>query len=221
MRRLRGLVHAHTWRSFDSILPAGAYLSLARRAGLDFVCVTDHNTLAGSLELARRNRDPRLEIVIGAEYATERADILGLFLHQEVLSRRFAEVVADIHAQGGLVVLPHPYRHTKGDPTLYPHVDAIEVFNSRSSDAENERALADAVALGLPQLAGADTHTAWELLRGGTLVTLDAPDDTTSLRDLLLSAPRTLETRRTHRNLRRYSQVIKRIRRRAGLPGAS
>ena len=82
MSELRGLLHVHTWHSFDCLLPPTAYLAHARRARLDFVCVTDHNTLAGSLELARRNRDPRLEVVIGAEYATDRGDLIGLFLRE-------------------------------------------------------------------------------------------------------------------------------------------
>ncbi len=212
----RGLVHVHTWHSFDCLLPPATYLAYARRARLDFLCVSDHNTLDGARELARHNRDDRLEVVIGAEYATDRADVIGLFLTDEVRSRRFDEVVGEIHQQGGLALLPHPYRHTTVDQSLYPAVDLIEVFNARSNAAENASALSDATRLGKPQLAGADIHTTWELLRNGTLVTLEGSDD---LRELLLHAPRTLTTRTSHRNLRRYSGVIKRVRRRVGLPG--
>ena len=70
--------------------------------------------------------------------------------------------------------------------------------------------------LGVTQLAGADVHTAWELLRNGTLVRLDGSGP---LRQQLLGSPRSLSTRATPRTLRRYSQVVKRIRARIGLGG--
>jgi predicted metal-dependent phosphoesterase TrpH len=216
MSELRGLMHVHTWHSFDCLLPPAAYLAYASRARLDFVCVTDHNTLAGALEVARRNRDPRLEVVIGAEYATDRGDLIGLFLREEVRSRDFAEAAAEIHAQGGLVLLPHPYRGRLTDPSRYGVVDLVEAFNARSSDASNAAATGDAERLAKPVSAGADIHTAWELVRDGTLVQLGGEGP---LRQRLLNAPRRLATRPSHRNLRRYSQLVKRIRSRAGFDG--
>jgi hypothetical protein len=215
-RPLRGLVHAHTWHSFDSLLAPAAYLAYARRARLDFLAITDHNTLDGARELARLGRGHRVEIVIGAEYATDRGDVIGLFLTDDIASRRFDEVIAEIRAQGGLALLPHPYRGRDSDPERVAAVDLVETFNARSSADANASALADAERLGVPQVAGSDIHTAWELLRNGTLVTLTG---TGSLRDRLLHAPRDLSTRSTARNVRRYSQVVKRIRARIGLGG--
>lgn len=219
MSTRRGLFHVHSWHSFDGLLPPWAYLAHARRARLDFLCVTDHNTLAGARAVAAANRDPRLEVVIGAEYATDRADVIGLFLREEVRSRRFGEAVAEIQAQGGIAVLPHPFRHRGEalDEELVAAVDAVEVFNARSGARENALAAEAARRHGKPELAGSDAHTLWELLRGGTLVELegDAP-----LREALLSAPRTFSTRLTARSVRRYSQVVKRVRRRLGAGGA-
>ena len=107
-RPLLGLVHAHTWHSFDSILPPAAYLAYARRAKLDFLIITDHNTLAGARDAREMNRRADLEVVPAAEYATDRGDVIGLFLTGEVVSRRFEEVIGEIRAQGGLALLPHP-----------------------------------------------------------------------------------------------------------------
>ena len=216
MSELRGLVHVHTWHSFDSFLPPAAYVAYARRARLDFLCVTDHDTLAGSRDVARRNRDPGLEVVIGAEYATDRGDLIGLFLREEVRSRLFEEAAAEIHAQGGLALLPHPYRGRVTDPSRYASVDLVEAFNARSSDGSNDAAHADAERLSKPATAGADIHTAWELLRGGTLVELGGEGP---LRERLLGAPRRLLMRPSHRNLRRYSQLVKRVRSRVGFDG--
>lgn len=213
---LRGLVHVHTWHSFDCLLAPAAYLAYARRASLDFIAVTDHNTLAGARAMAALNRDSRLEVVIGAEYATDRGDVIGLFLTDDVVARRFDAVIDEIHAQGGLALLPHPYRGRDTDPARIAQVDLVEVFNARSAAEANAAALADAERLATPQLAGADIHTTWELLRNGTLVTLGGSG---TLRERLVAAPRQLATRPTARLFRRYSQVVKRVRARIGLGG--
>jgi hypothetical protein len=212
----RGVVHVHTSHSFDSILPPRAYLAYARRLKLDFICIADHNTLKGAREVARLNRNPALEVVIGAEYATERGDVVGLFLTEDIEARRFDDTVAAIHAQGGLALLPHPYRGHKVDETLYQNADLVEVFNSRSSREANRVALEDAERLGLRGVAGADTHTLYELLRNRTIVTVDGEG---SLRDAMATGTLTFRTTYTPRNIRRYSQVIKRVRRRLGSPG--
>jgi predicted metal-dependent phosphoesterase TrpH len=142
--------------------------------------------------------------------------VIGLFVTVVVVSRRFDAVIAEIRELGGVAVLPHPYRGRDSDPQRIGAVDLVEVFNARSSDEANASALADAKRLGVGQLAGADIHTAWELLRNGTLVRLEGSGP---LRDRLAAAPRGLSTLATPRALRRYSQVVKRIRARIGLGG--
>jgi predicted metal-dependent phosphoesterase TrpH len=211
-----GLVHGHTRHSFDSLLPVSAYLAFARRRGIEFLCITDHNTIAGSVEAFARNRDPGLEVVIGAEYATDHGDVIGLFLHEEIRERRWEQVVGAIHDQDGLVLLPHPVRHGRADDRTWRDADLVEVFNARSSQASNAAALHEATVRALPQVAGADVHTLWELVRGPTLTVLDGDG---SLRDQLRQGPRTLLTRLSSRNLTRYSQSVKVVRRAIGMPG--
>jgi predicted metal-dependent phosphoesterase TrpH len=213
---LRGLVHAHSSHSFDCLLPPLAYLAYARWRRLDFLCLTDHNTIAGSMELVRRNRDPNLQIVIGAEYATDRGDVIGLFLTDEVTARRWDDVVDAIHSQGGLVLLPHPHRNHQLDESTWSAIDLVEVFNARSSAASNAAALEDAARHGTAQTAGADVHTAWELIRNQTLLSLGGEGD---LKRRFIEAPRTMTTRLSSRQLTRYSQVVKAVRKRAGYPG--
>jgi len=213
---IRGLVHAHSALSFDSLLPPRAYLAWAHRAGLDFLCLTDHNTIAGSLELARRNRDPRLEIVIGAEYATELGDLIGLFLREEIDERRWDDVVAAIRDQGGVTLLPQPHRGQRLEDLNWKDVDLVEALNARSTPAQNEASLRDAQERGLPQVCGSDGHTVWELLRAGNFVSLDGEGD---LRSRLLTAERSLETRTSSVNLTRYSRYVRRVRRRLGFTG--
>jgi predicted metal-dependent phosphoesterase TrpH len=193
-----------------------AYLAYARRRRLDFLCLTDHNTIRGAVEIARANRDPGLEVVIGAEFATELGDLIGLFLREEIASRTWDGVVGEIRRQGGLVLLPHPHRHHTLTPSEWASVDLVEVFNARSTEASNQASMDDAVRYGIAQTVGADTHTIWELVRDGTTISLEGSGD---LRQRLLEGPRSFTTRSSSRNLNRYSRVVKSVRRRAGLPG--
>jgi predicted metal-dependent phosphoesterase TrpH len=213
---LRGLVHAHSYHSFDSLLPPRAYLAYARHKQLDFLCVTDHNTINGSVEIARLNRNPDLQIVVGAEYQTDRGDVIGLFLSREITDRRWAAVVDDIRGQGGLVVLPHPHRNHRLDESIWQDVDLVEVFNARSSASANSAALRDALKYSTRQTVGTDIHTLWELVRNDTFVSLEGEG---SLRHQLLEASRSFTTRSSSPWLTWYSQTVKASRRRLGHPG--
>lgn len=213
---VRGLIHAHSWYSFDSILPPKAYLAYALHQGLDFLCLTDHNTIKGAVELARLNRSPSLQVVIGAEFATDRGDVIGLFLNDEIASGSWDDVVQAIRRQGGLVVLPHPHRHHSLTEADWMSVDLVETFNARSSKMSNQASLRDALTYGIPQIAGADIHTMWELLRNGTTVSMTGVG---GLRQQLLEAPRSFTTRSSSHNLNRYSRMVKSARRHLGRPG--
>jgi predicted metal-dependent phosphoesterase TrpH len=213
---LRGLIHAHSYHSFDSLLPPRAYLSYARRKRLGFLCLTDHNSIEGSLELARLNRDPDLEIVVGAEYATDRGDVIGLFLSKEITDRRWEAVVGGIRDQGGLVLLPHPHRNHRLDESIWQDVDLAEVFNARSSRRANAASLQDVQRYGIRQCVGTDIHTVWELVRNDTFVCLEGDG---GLRQQLLESPRSFTVRSSSGFLTLYSQTVKAARRRLGRPG--
>jgi hypothetical protein len=75
------------------------------------------------------------------------------------------ETVAAIHAQGGIVYVPHPFDRLHSVPdyehllTVLDDVDAIEVFNPRVAIAEfNEEALRFAAKYRIPAGAGSDAH---------------------------------------------------------------
>ena len=75
--------------------------------------------------------------------------MIGLFLREEIpRGMSFADTVAAIRAQGGLVYLPHPFdrMHAIPDPaTLHRHlaeIDVFEVYNARLLfEAYNDEAL--------------------------------------------------------------------------------
>jgi predicted metal-dependent phosphoesterase TrpH len=77
----------------------------------------------------------------------------------------FADTIAAIREQGGIVYLPHPFDriHTCPDPaTVHRHlaeIDVLEVYNARLLfEAYNEEALRFARKYGLTMGAGSDAH---------------------------------------------------------------
>jgi len=178
---------------------------------VDVLMVTDHNTLAGSRDLQKLSQgDPKF-VVTAAEYQTEKGDIIGLFLRNEIHSRRSNEVIAEIRAQGGLVVLPHPYKAHSLDEELLRQIDVIEIHNSRCSKSENDSARTLALNLNRPVLGGADAHCAGELGAVLNQFSGDVPGDESELKKCLLSGHPAVETQTVSSVFRPYSQVVKAI----------
>lgn len=113
-----------------------AILKNAEQKGLNAFAVTDHNTITGGINALKISKEMRSNVIVivGAEILTNIGDVVGLFLNDEIKSRDIFEVIDEIHRQGGLVVLPHPFRgHIFGDlKTVTNRLDMLEVFNSRS-----------------------------------------------------------------------------------------
>lgn len=65
---LRGELHCHTWHSDGDASPIDV-VRLARERGLDFIAISDHNTIASQRELERL-RDPGLILIRGVEATT-------------------------------------------------------------------------------------------------------------------------------------------------------
>ena len=207
----RCLFHVHTRHSFDSLLAPETILDRARAMNVDVLIVTDHETMNGARDVRiRSNGNPKFA-VMAAEYKTEKGDIIGLFLRQEIRTRNSGEVMAEIHAQDGLVVLPHPYKGHKLDNELLEHVDLIEVHNSRCSEEENRSARELSQKLNLPSLGGADAHCAGELAAALNEFSAELPTDEAALRHCLLTGRREIKTQRVSGAFRPYSQVIKSI----------
>jgi predicted metal-dependent phosphoesterase TrpH len=163
-------MHTHTRRSFDSLNDPEALMACLSARNIDRVCITDHNEIEGALELARAYPH---RVVVGEEVKTaERVDVIGLYISTRIPkgtpARRTCEL---IHAQGGIVYMPHPYAGGKGGDgrlldELADLIDVVEGFNARLHDqALNDRAVAWARQHGKPVGAGSDAHTLGELGR--------------------------------------------------------
>jgi hypothetical protein len=85
----------------------------AVNAGLDLIAVTDHDTMVSVKETQSRGEAAGLTVVGGQEVTTKwpaQTHILGWFMEKPVKSgMSLDDTVAAIHAQGGLVIVPHPF----------------------------------------------------------------------------------------------------------------
>jgi hypothetical protein len=160
-------LHMHTRFSHDCSVPVADLLDHAEAEGLGAIAVTDHNTFGGALEAVELARDRDLVVIPGEEVKTKgQGEVIGLFLREEIpRGMSFADTLAAIREQGGLVYLPHPFdrRHAIPDPlTLHRHlaeIDVFEVYNARLLlDGYNDEALRFAGKYGLLAGAGSDAH---------------------------------------------------------------
>ncbi len=107
--------HCHTTASDGMVTPADL-VDAAVKAGLDLIAVTDHDTMASVHETQAYGEAAGLTVVAGQELTTRwpaQTHILGWFLERPVKSGMSLEdTVEAIHAQGGLVIIPHPFMPT-------------------------------------------------------------------------------------------------------------
>jgi predicted metal-dependent phosphoesterase TrpH len=160
-------LHMHTDWSHDCSIPAQELIDHAEAIGLGGIAVTDHNVFGGALEAVELASDRDLIVIPGEEVKTdEQGEVIGLFLEEEIpRGMTFADTVAAIRDQGGLVYVPHPFdrMHSIPDPaTLHGHlaeIDVLEVYNARLlRDSFNDEALRFARKYRLLQGAGSDAH---------------------------------------------------------------
>ena len=169
---IRADLHCHTCYSHDSFAAVDAVLEQASRRGLTHLAITDHDEVEGALRA--RDKNHGLDIIVGTEVSLKgSAHIIGLFVERRIRARQWREVVDEIRAQGGFVVLPHPFNPRSGvlragvnvNEELLRWIDAIEVCNGYEPPERNEAAARLARERRLPAQAGSDAHYAADVGR--------------------------------------------------------
>jgi predicted metal-dependent phosphoesterase TrpH len=163
----RGIMHFHSRYSPDSITSIDTILKTARRLSLDFLILTDHDSIRGSLALAQRVKGLglNLETPIAAEYKTDHGDLIAAFIEREIVGRQLDEFAAEVRAQNGLIFLPHPFVNHKNVERLAEIADVVEVFNGRADASTNEAAMELATRHGKPGFWASDAHLGVSLPR--------------------------------------------------------
>jgi glycosyltransferase involved in cell wall biosynthesis len=180
-------LHMHTNWSHDCAIEPSALVEHAESQGLGAIAVTDHNVFGGALATVDAARGGRLVVIPGEEVKTDRdGEVIGLFLREEIpRGMSFADTVAAIREQEGVVYVPHPFDRMHAIPapaTLHghlPEIDVLEVYNARLLfDAFNDEALRFARKYGLLQGAGSDAHVLPGVGTGGLRMRrFDGPEE--------------------------------------------
>ena len=160
-------LHSHTMWSGDCTTTPDELEEAIVESGIDVLCITDHSTINGAVELAS---SLPCRVIVGEELRTGAGEVIGLFLRERLpFGISHVEAAGRIRDQGGLVYIPHPFdptRHCLREDALDELlddglVDALEVFNAKTSlQSLNRRAAEVAEARGLPGGAGSDAHVA-------------------------------------------------------------
>ena len=170
--------HIHTRFSRDSILTEERFIEVAIERGLTHVVITNHNNVEGAIavrdKVAQLGLSDRLTVVLGEEVSTADGEVVGIFLQRTIPRGLSANETADeIHRQGGLVSIPHPF-----DPFRASHIregplrnlaetrkiDMVEIFNCRVTLQRHNQDAADfAARYGIPGIAASDSHSSFEV----------------------------------------------------------
>jgi hypothetical protein len=135
----RGELHVHSHHS-DGKNTLPEIIEGTKREGLDFIALTDHNTVSGFSSIPMRED---LLIIRGMELTTYYGHALALGItsfidwHSKERMRNINDIIDEVHLQKGLFAIAHPF--CIGDPVCsgctwklenidYQKVDLIEVW---------------------------------------------------------------------------------------------
>ena len=171
-------LHNHTApQSWDSMLSPDELAVKAKEAGLDGICLTEHDqfwTLEEARELSRRHG---FLVLPGVEITTEDGHLLVYGLHEYVYGMHRAPFLKEqVDMAGGVMVVAHPYRRNfrEDEGPWVPSYDdqvakasnnqtfgfavAVETINGRGSGPQNGFSASVRGRLGMPATAGSDSH---------------------------------------------------------------
>ncbi len=164
--------HTHSKYSIDGYIDPKIIVKIAAKVGLSGIAVTDHNTIKGGI-VAKKYENNDIEVIVGSEILTDKGEIIGIFLTEEIKSKHFIDVIDEIKAQNGIVVVPHPFDAIR-NTSIHPNsedahfIDSVEVFNSRCMrQIYNELARIYATDNDLNIIAGSDAHFENEIGNAG------------------------------------------------------
>lgn len=154
----RGNLHAHTIHS-DGSWDVPDVIASARQAGMDFVALTDHNTVSPLAQMRSYGTDD-LCIIGGMELTTYYGHAVVVGVHRwvdwrtQTTGRNIIAIAEEVTAAGGTFIIAHPM--SEGDPTctgcdwqyseMKPGIaQIVEVWNGgvwASPDQYNDKGLA-------------------------------------------------------------------------------
>jgi predicted metal-dependent phosphoesterase TrpH len=171
--RLKIDLHVHTTSSKDAFIDPKQLSTIIKERGLDGVAITNHD---GFTEVT----SSEVIIVPGIEVSTRQGHIIGLGISGAIEKGRTAdETITTIQHVGGVAVVPHPFDPIS--PCVNPmrlksRPEAIEVINADALFFSLSTRSAKRIAnrLGLPMVAGSDSHIPETVGDAYTLIDTDS-----------------------------------------------
>ena len=171
-------LHNHTYpKSDDSFMSADELVDAAKSAGLDGLCITEHDEFWPYDEASRLSRRHGILVLPGSEINTDAGHVLAFGLTRYRFGMHKPSFLrAEADSLGGVLIAAHPYRRRflkepGADPVVRaemlqravsdPHFqlfDAIESLNGRGLPPENLFSEDLRSRLALPGVAGSDAH---------------------------------------------------------------
>lgn len=167
-------LQVHTDASPCSRADPAEVAAAAAEAGLDGIAVTNHDTLEG-YEAVENAAPEELDVVPGVEVTTTQGHLLALGVEEVPPKADPLTVVEDVHRQGGVAVLSHPFDRLRQFydvdlDALAAAIDGVEVVNSRCVLPRfNRTARSFAREHELPMTGGSDAHFPMEVGRAYTV----------------------------------------------------
>ena len=171
-------LHCHTYpKSDDSFMAPDELVEAAKSAGLDGICLTEHDAFWTTEEIDSLSRKHGFMVLPGSEINTDAGHVLAFGLSRYVFGlHKLSFLEAAVRRAGAVVIAAHPYRRRfleeaawepdarvemltrAGDDPLFNLCDAIEGINGRGTSEQNRFSqdlgeLLDARATG-----GSDAH---------------------------------------------------------------
>jgi len=165
-------LHIHTNLSDAGPSPLQVVQHVLRHTDLAAIAFTDHDRIDGGLRVRGLAEQYGLQVIVGEEVSTADGHLLALFIEERIApGRTIEETIAEVHAQGGLAIVAHPYdfvsqsllgRHSRGwseEALGALPLDGVEVLNgSLVRHIANVHAARMAQRLGFTALGGSDAH---------------------------------------------------------------
>ena len=165
--------------SDDSFMSVDELIESAKSAGLDGVCLTDHDAFWTGEQARELSRRHGILVLPGSEINTDAGHVLTFGLSRYEFGMHKPEYLrACADRDGGVLIAAHPYRRRflegpGSDPAkraemldkaiadpFFSLCEGVESLNGRGSSEQNRFSgdLAAAVALPLPSVGGSDAH---------------------------------------------------------------
>tara|TARA_B100000780_G_scaffold278361_1_gene251624 strand:- start:6936 stop:7724 length:789 start_codon:yes stop_codon:yes gene_type:complete len=158
-------LHNHTINSFDAFTSSKELLSACKKKQIDAIAITEHDKFSNLDKLLFANHG--IELINGCEYTTsEGAHIIGLFIDSKNVSFKDPQIIINhVKSQGGILVMPHPFKpgsgflSTYGETELIKEFDFIEILNGGYIRPENDKNIINlSNKFNLRMISSSDSH---------------------------------------------------------------